>query len=834
MCMTRGADGHGYSMMSRNSAHGATAPTSTYRVQLHPGFTLDDAAHRIDYFARLGAGAIYLSPILTAAPGSQHGYDVVDPTEVAPVLGGDIARVSLAEKTHDRGMAVVADIVPNHMSVEWPEANPWWWGLLKYGRDSIHARCFDVDLDAGPIPIPVLADDGDDGRAALEQLTISDDCLVHHDKRYPLAPGTYEPGDTVARVHERQHYRLVSWRRGDSELTYRRFFDIDTLAAVRVEDPAVFDAGHTEILRWAASGQLDGLRVDHVDGLSDPGGYLRRLAARFPGWIVVEKILAPGEDLCDSWPVAGTTGYDALREFCGVFVDPDGEEALTTLATEKGVPVDVEHTDAEARRHAAGTLLRAEVDRIAELLPDLPAPRRAEAVAELLGAFDVYRSYLPEGRDAWTRAVDRACDRRPDLAPELKAVDLQVREDPTGELAHRVQQTSGMVVAMGTENTAFYRGTRFVALNEVGGDPAEFAVAPQEFHRAAAEREAGQPDTMTTLSTHDTKRSEDVRARLAALSEVAGDFADAVRRWSARRPLPEPSLDLLGWQTLVGAWPIGEERLTAYLLKAAREARLGTSWTDQDPEFEERVRTWPGLVLGDTDLRAEITAFVDAIREAGWSNSLGQKALQLLGPGVPDLYQGTELWDLSLVDPDNRRPVDFDARSELLTRIETGWRPPVENIGAAKLHLVRTCLHTRRELLLGGYLPLPASGSAADHALAFARTSTVDRADVAEAGVSRPADAAASLGAAPEHGGPGTTARHPDLVVLTTRLPITLADLGGWHDTVLPLPSGPGTWVDRLTGRPLAPDRTDGFTAPLVADLLDRYPVAVLVREKGR
>lgn len=820
--MTRGAGGHGYSVMSRNSAR-AAAPTSTYRVQLHPGFTLEDAANRIDYLARLGAGAIYLSPILTAAPGSQHGYDVVDPAEVAPVLGGDIARAVLAEKAHERGMYVVADIVPNHMSVEWPQANPWWWDLLKHGRDSAHACFFDVDLEAGPIPIPVLADDGDDGRSALERLTLGDDCLVHHDKRYPLAPGTYEPGDTVAQVHERQHYRLVSWRRGDSELTYRRFFDIDTLAAVRVEDPAVFEACHAEPLRWAAAGQLDGLRVDHVDGLSDPGGYLRRLAARFPGWIVVEKILAPGEGLCDSWPVAGTTGYDALRELCGVFVDPGGEDALTTLATEKGVPVDVEHIDMEARRHAADTLLRAEVGRIADLLPATPGAdtsdsRRPEAVAELLGAFDVYRSYLPEGRDAWTRAVDRACERRPDLIPELKAVDLHVREDPTGEIARRVQQTSGMVVAMGTENTAFYRGTRFVALNEVGGDPTEFAVAPQEFHRAATAREAGLPDTMTTLSTHDTKRSEDVRARLAALSEVAGDFADAVRRWSARRPLPEPSLDLLGWQTLVGAWPIDEERLTAYLIKAAREARSGTSWTDQDADFEERVRAWPGLVLEDTDLRAEVTAFVDTIRAAGWSNSLGQKALQLLGPGVPDIYQGTELWDLSLVDPDNRRPVDFDVRTELLTRLETGWRPPVDDTGAAKLHLVRTCLRTRKELAPEGHLPLSASGSAADHVLAFARTSTVE----------------AATEDAPEHDGPGTLARHPDLVVVTTRLPITLAELGGWHDTVLPLPSGPGTWVDRLTGRPLTPDRADGFTVPEVDRLLDRYPVAVLVRERGR
>lgn len=788
----------------------STAPTSTYRLQLRPGFTLEDAADLLDYLDRLGTGAVYLSPVLAAAPGSQHGYDVVDPTRVSPELGGDAAREALAAKAHELGMGVVADIVPNHMSVVRADANRWWWDVLAHGRDSVYARCFDIDFDAGPVLIPVLGDDGDGGRAALSDLVLADGCLAYHDKRYPLAPGTHGPGDSVEAVHERQHYRLVSWRRGDGELTYRRFFDVSELAAVRVEEPGVFDATHAEILRWAELGQLDGLRVDHVDGLTDPGGYLRRLAERFGGWVVVEKILAPGEELPQSWPVAGTTGYDALRELCGVFVDPSGEADLTTLALDQGVEVDVAEADLRARRHAAAELLRTEVRRIAALLPprpergrEAPSPeavrRREEAVAELLCAFDVYRSYLPEGERDWARAVETAVEHRPDLAHDLEAVDLRVRRDPRGEAARRIQQTSGMVVAMGTENTAFYRTTRFVALNEVGGDPADFAVAPHEFHDGAARREAARPHTMTTLSTHDTKRSEDVRARLAALSEVAEPFAEAVRRWTGRCALPEPALNLLGWQTLVGAWPIGEERLADYLLKAAREARLGTSWTEPDPDFEDRVRSWPARVLGDRTLRGEVASVVESVREAGWSNSLGQKAVQLLGPGVPDLYQGTELWDLSLVDPDNRRPVDHQARADLLTRIEDGWRPPVDATGAAKLHLVRACLRARRELRPTGYLPLTASGPARDHALAFVRTS---------AGADR-----------------------PDLAVVATRLPIGLADAGGWADTVLALPSGPGTWTDRLTGRTVAPDSADGLTLAHLAEVLDRYPVAVLTRE---
>ncbi|MEU2974344.1 malto-oligosyltrehalose synthase [Nocardiopsis alba] len=788
----------------RTSPNGPATPTSTYRVQLNQGLTLADATALLEHLERLGVGAVYLSPVLTATPGSDHGYDVVDPTRVSSVLGGRKALVELSERAHALGLSVVVDIVPNHMSVARPDADPWWWDVLEHGRDSVHARCFDIDFDAGPIPIPVLADDGDGGRAALEGLTIADGHLVHFDLRLPLAPGTHSPGDDVLDVHERQHYRLVSWRRGDAELTYRRFFDVDHLAAVRVEDPAVFDASHAEILSWGREGVVDGLRVDHVDGLSDPGGYLRRLSERFDGWIVVEKILAPDETLPSSWPVAGTTGYDALREICGVFVDPEAEPALTALAREHGVATDVAEIDLRARGHAAADLLRAEVRRIAALVP--PHDDGAndpwtteEAVAELLCSFDVYRSYLPEAEPAWTRAVGVAAERRPDLQPVLKTIDLSVREEPHGELARRIQQTSGMVVAMGTENTAFYRGTRFIALNEVGGDPASFGTTVSELHTAQLRREASEPHTMTTLSTHDTKRSEDVRARLAVLSEIPDDLADAVRRWSAREPLPEPALDLLGWQTLLGAWPIEDERLVSYLIKAAREARLGTSWTGPDPEFEDRIRSWPARLRADAELYAEVEAMADTLKAPGWSNSLGQKAVQLLGPGVPDLYQGTELWDLSLVDPDNRRPVDHEERARWLARIEAGLCPPVDETGAAKLHLVRTCLRARRDLEPTGYLPLIAEGHGSEHALAFARTVRGDR--------------------------------HHALAVVATRLPLTLADAGGWGHTVLPLPSGPGTWTDLMTGRSIAPERMDGLTTAHLAEVLDRYPVAVLLRD---
>lgn len=778
----------------------ARVPTSTYRLQLRPGFTLDDAAELADYLARLGVGALYTSPVLTAAPGSEHGYDVVDPASVAPALGGDGARAALVARLRQLDLALVADIVPNHLSVAIPEANPWWWDVLRYGSDSRYARYFDIDWSRGPIVWPVLADDGDGGAAALRQLTVTDDgCLAYHEHRFPLAPGSYRSGDDPGEVHQRQHYRLVSWRRGD-ELNHRRFFDIAGLAAVRVEDPEVFAASHAEVLRWAERGELDGLRVDHVDGLSDPGGYLRRLRREFDGWIVVEKILTPGENLPASWPVAGTTGYDALFDVCQVFVDPAGERPFTELAKSLDVDVDTAAVAERARREAAKGLFVPEERRIAAVLrAQAPAVagedgRAEQAVAELLASFPAYRSYLPEGAGTWEAAVRAAERARPDLVDLLAEIDHRARADPAGELARRIQQTSGMVVAKGVEDTALYRATRFAAANEVGGDPGTFGIDVATFHTRAATRAAWWPATMTTLSTHDTKRSEDVRARLAALAEIPEEFAAAAREWTGRCGLSEPALNLLAWQTLVGVWPVSARRLADYLLKAARESKLATSWLHNDAAFEEEVLAWPERVLSDSALSNEVAGIVARIRRAGWSNALGQKLVQLTAPGVPDLYQGTELWDLSLVDPDNRRPVDFTTRQALLERLERGRLPDIDATGAVKLHVVREALHLRRERDLSGYRPLRASGAAAAHALAFARGPDLDVATVA------------------------------------TRLPLGLAAGGGWADTVLPLPSGPGRWRDLLTRRTLTPSGDDGLTVATLADLLDRYPVALLVR----
>ncbi|MEJ3654255.1 malto-oligosyltrehalose synthase [Actinomycetes bacterium KLBMP 9759] len=772
------------------------APSSTYRLQFSKDMTFEQAAQLLPYLNALGVGALYASPLLESGAGSNHGYDVVDPTRVSAERGGPEGRRTLTAAVRESGLQFVLDIVPNHVGVALAKANPWWWDVLAHGPESRYAGFFDIEWAAGPILLPVL--DADEEKA-LSELSLSDDRseIRYYEHAAPVAPGTGDDG-TALEVHERQHYRFVSWKRGAAELTYRRFFDVSTLAAVRVEIPEVFEATHREVLRWVEAGDVDGIRVDHPDGLSDPGAYLRRLRAAIgpQRWLLVEKILGVGEELPPSWPVNGTSGYEALREVQGVFVDPAGAGLLTQLTAEHvGHKQSLHSAEHAARQEVAGTILAAEVRRIARVaaaqaeLSRMAQERLREAVAELLCGFPVYRSYLPEGRHALDTAVSVARTHRPDLGDELAAIAAAMLAEPHGELATRIQQTSGMVMAKGVEDTTFYRWNRLVALNEVGGDPSRFGVSPTELHSALAAREASWPQTMTTLSTHDTKRSEDVRARLAVLAEIPGEWAVRMRRWAAAHPLPDRSLELMAWQNLVGAWPISPERMAAYLGKASKEAKLVTSHVEPVAEVDEAVAAWPAAVMADPVIAAEVEEFVARISGPGWSNSLGQKLLQLAGPGVPDVYQGTELFEYSLVDPDNRRPVDFAARQELLTRLDEGWLPPVDAEGAAKLLVTISALRLRRfrPEVFTGYRPLHAEGPAAAHAVAFARSSS--------------------------------------LVAVATRLPVGLAARGGWDpSTVLPLPEGASDWHDIITDT-----EVDG-SAPALASLLGRYPVALLVR----
>ncbi|MEV0430965.1 malto-oligosyltrehalose synthase [Micromonospora sp. NPDC050495] len=755
----------------------ATRVGSTYRVQVRPGFDLDATAGLAGYLADLGVTHLYSAPLLTAAPGSQHGYDVVDHRSVNPELGGEAGRQRLVRALRAAGLGLVVDIVPNHAGVARPAANPAWWDVLRRGRASAYADWFDIDWDRGRLLLPVLADAPD----ALDDLKLVDGELRYHEHRFPVADGT---GDGTPReVHDRQHYELVAWRRGDRELTYRRFFAVSDLAGLRVEDPAVFQATHAEILRWVDAGDVDGIRVDHPDGLRDPGGYLTRLRAAAPAaWLVVEKILEYGEELPD-WPVEGTTGYDALAAVCGLFVDPAAEADFTALDGRlTGRHTSWQDLTHETKLAAATRLLAAELHRLAALVPELAGEQVRAALAELAAAFGVYRGYPPEGARHLAAARAEAGRRRPDLSAVLDAVTARLR-DPDHELAARFPQFTGAVMAKGVEDTAYYRWSRFVALNEVGGSPAHFGVPPAEFHRFAAARQVRWPASMTTLSTHDTKRGEDVRARLAVLSELPGRWAERVADWTSRAPLPDPALAHLLWQTAVGAWPIERERLHAYAEKAAREASVSTGWADPDPAFEHELHALVDRMYDDPELHAQLTAFAAEITPAGWSNALGQKLVQLAMPGVPDTYQGTELWENSLVDPDNRRPVDFAVRRDLLARLDAGDRPAVAADGAAKLLVVSRTLRLRRDHpeLFTGYRPVPARGPAGGHAVAFDR------------------------------GG---------AIAVATRLPLGLARAGGWRDTRLSLP------VHRVTD--LFTGQVYSGSELLLHDLLSTYPVALL------
>ncbi|TFC31433.1 malto-oligosyltrehalose synthase [Cryobacterium sp. TMT1-3] len=768
-------------------------PLSTYRLQITAGFDLDAAASLVGYLRDLGADWIYLSPLLQAEAGSDHGYDVVDHSVVDPERGGAEALDRLSGAAHRAGLGVLVDIVPNHMGVATPRHNSWWWDLLQNGQQSRYAEAFDVDwaFGHGKIRIPVLGD----GPAELDRLELVDGELRYFDNRFPVAAGTADDGASPAEVHERQHYELVNWRRADAELNYRRFFAVNSLAGIRVEVPWVFEESHREILRWLREGLVQGLRVDHPDGLADPAGYLEALRLATNGcYVLVEKILEGPEQLPTSWATAGTTGYDALADVDRVLVDPAGRDALDALESRlHGDPAATWATLVyRNKRDVADGILHSEVQRIARLLPnsaadDVIADLTAEALADLLAWFPVYRSYLPLGLESLQEAARRSAAHRPELAAELNRL-LPLLGDPGHPAAMRFQQTSGMVMAKGVEDRAYYRFSRLTSLNEVGADPDEFTVTLAEFHHRQRTRQAGFPHSMTTLSTHDTKRGEDVRARISVLAEIPAEWEVALEQLRAAHPLGDAPFENLLWQAIIGAWPAGRERLSAYALKAAREAGTSTTWTSQNIEFETKLDHLVTAVTEPGPTRDLATNLVSRVQPAGWSNSLSLKLMQLTMPGVPDVYQGSELWESSLVDPDNRRSVDYELRQRLLARIDSGWLPPVDETGAAKLLVTCRALRLRRDWaeLFTRYAAVPVFGAAATHAVAFDR------------------------------GG---------AITLATRLPIGLLAGGGWGNTTIGV-AGRG-YMDVLTG--------ERFTGPIlrVADLLARYPVALLIPAEG-
>lgn len=830
-----------------NDDRQSPVPTSTYRLQLHAGFTADDGAALVPYLARLGVGHIFCSPVLQAAPGSVHGYDVVDHSRISEEIGGEDALRRLADAAHAHGMGLIVDVVPNHMAIPTPIwHNHELWSVLREGPSSPYADWFDLDASAErsilvPVlgrPIGAVLADGEItvGTAQIPQTdgsVVEEQVVQYYDNVLPIAAGTEHLG--LADLLDRQFYRLAYWKVSDEELNYRRFFDVNTLAAVRVELPEVFEATHATLLRLQADGVIDGYRIDHPDGLADPRGYLRDLERATGGaWTVVEKILEGEEQLPGDFPCAGTTGYDALWRVSGLFHEPHGALGLTHLWQRRtGDQRPFEEVAEESTELIVTTSLWAEIERLTALihricqedirLRDTTRRNIQRVVVALLSSMDRYRAYIVPGEAApgSERAViEKAAARArhtlgedEDVRATLDIVVALVCGDEIGsagrtasaeraEVIVRFAQTCGPVHAKALEDTAFYRFTRFVAVNEVGSDPDRIGVEPDAVHDHAATMLRTRPDAMTTLSTHDTKRSEDVRARLAVLTELPLEWALTVQALDQatsehRGDMVDGAMELLLWQILAGCWDlpgsaagrITAERLDGYLTKAMREAKLHTTWTEQDAEYEQQVLDLGRAALASEEVDAILTEWTRRTQSSQRTAILGQKLIQLTMPGVPDVYQGNESVDLSLVDPDNRRPVDHEHLKRRLDRMIEGAGP--DGIGDEKLWLTHRALTLRKqrpELFRGreaSYRPLPTTTG---HAFAFGRA----------------------------HGeGP------LEAVTVATRLAHGLSQRGGWGEAWIALPEG--RWRDLLSGT-----EHKGGQLPL-AQLLSSWPVALLV-----
>ena len=891
-------------------------PGSTYRLQLHQEFTFDDAAGVAEYLRDLGVTHVYCSPYLQAAPGSKHGYDVVDHQKVNEELGGVAGHSRFCAKLREVGLGQVLDVVPNHMALG--KENRYWWDVLENGTSSRYTSFFDIDwqpqeerlrdkvlvpvlsdqygrvLQAGgikvsrhgagflvecagqtfpvsPTSLPVILT-----RAAEYAKSDTLNFLAASFGRLPT-PAYVDRRTTIARHRDKvvlftlldrlckeepevcnaidrsiadlnghldtlddflnqQNYRLSYWKTADQQLGYRRFFDVNSLIGLRVEREHVFEETHALVLDWLKQGILDGVRVDHPDGLRDPLEYLQRLRERAPdAWIVGEKILEHGEFLRESWPIEGTTGYDFLNVAAGVLVSPDGVLELDKVyQTFLGRDFAGKLTNFQLIAHDRKVSvtqegLGSDVNRLTSMFVEICEANRNQrdytraeirrAIREIAACFAIYRTYVVPARDEITdedrayisHAAEDAKQERQDIDGGLfdflrDVLTMRVTGKQEGEFLLRFQQFTGPVMAKGVEDTALYCYNRLAAMNEVGGDPGSTGLSVTEFHEYCAKMQATHPLTMTTLSTHDTKRSEDVRARIEVLSEMPARFSAAIHRWTRmnngfRTPragasaMPDRNTEYLYYQTLIGAWPISVERAQAYMLKTAREAKQETTWTANNKEFEDALAKFIAETLAHAPFVRELEQFVDKVKDAGRVNSLAQSLMKLTAPGVPDTYQGTEIWDLSLVDPDNRRPVDYPLRVALMKDLKSLHG---ENIaaqvmaraeeGLPKMWVVHHALRLRRERpeWFGAeavYTPIPAEGAKSDHVIAYLRGES--------------------------------------LAVVVPRWTVKLE--GAWRETSIMLPRG--RWLNLLTKLEIDGGRV------AIRSLLNSFPVALLVRK---
>lgn len=748
-------------------------PSATYRIQFRNGMTFDRVVALIPYFRDLGISHLYASPVFTATTDSTHGYDVTDPNEIDPAIGGRDGFNRMAAALRQAGMGLILDIVPNHMSTSLE--NRWWRDVIEHGKQSRYARYFDIDWSR-PLTLPFL---GDTFEAELEKGAIrlhrdsvtNKAALVYYDTAYPLNPGTWDENKSIAELHEAQSWRLMSWREAPKQLSWRRFFEITGLVGVRVEDEQVFHDTHRLILELVHDGTVDGLRIDHIDGLADPLGYLQRLRqATGPDcYITVEKILAKGEQLPAEWPVSGTTGYEFIASLAEVLVDDASLERLENVHNETlGVTVDRQNALRDAKGLMTDRNFEGEFTTLLNLARDLAQHNGVEiqmddihhALRELLIAFPVYRTYgtaeglTPSDVTLLSRVVASVNASEPALSliVRILTADLPERDRDSATLFRtRFQQLTGPLMAKSVEDTLFFRHNLELALNEVGADPTPRAFSLSRFHQEMRIRLARQPDALLGTSTHDTKRGEDARARLYTLTEAPEQWGENLARWRQMNQThvrflndgtaPNAADTWMIYQALAGVWPATlspddrdglqtlEARFLGFIEKALREAKQRTDWIDSNESYENVVMDYVRHLLSpdNTLFLHDFSETLQPFVRAGLMNSLSQTVIKLTAPGVPDIYQGSEALNFSLVDPDNRREPDFAALVQNLSTAnstvfndEQCWRD-----GRVKQYVTATLLRLRPHypalFRYGDWLPLKVTGEREEHLIAYAR-----------------------------------------------------------------------------------------------------------------
>ncbi|PWG69956.1 malto-oligosyltrehalose synthase [Enterobacter mori] len=748
-------------------------PSATYRIQFRNGMTFDRVVALIPYFRDLGISHLYASPVFTATTDSTHGYDVTDPNEIDPAIGGRDGFNRMAAALRQAGMGLILDIVPNHMSTSLE--NRWWRDVIEHGKQSRYARYFDIDWSR-PLTLPFL---GDTFEAELEKGAIrlhrdsvtNKAALVYYDTAYPLNPGTWDENKSIAELHEAQSWRLMSWREAPKQLSWRRFFEITGLVGVRVEDEQVFHDTHRLILELVHDGTVDGLRIDHIDGLADPLGYLQRLRqATGPDcYITVEKILAKGEQLPAEWPVSGTTGYEFIASLAEVLVDDASLERLENVHNETlGVTVDRQNALRDAKGLMTDRNFEGEFTTLLNLARDLAQHNGVEiqtddihhALRELLIAFPVYRTYgtaeglTPSDVTLLSRVVASVNASEPALSLIVRILtgDLPERDRDSATLFRtRFQQLTGPLMAKSVEDTLFFRHNLELALNEVGADPTPRAFSLSRFHQEMRIRLARQPDALLGTSTHDTKRGEDARARLYTLTEAPEQWGENLARWRQMNQThvrflndgtaPNAADTWMIYQALAGVWPATlspddrdglqtlEARFLGFIEKALREAKQRTDWIDSNESYENVVMDYVRHLLSpdNTLFLHDFSETLQPFVRAGLMNSLSQTVIKLTAPGVPDIYQGSEALNFSLVDPDNRREPDFAALVQNLSTAnstvfndEQCWRD-----GRVKQYVTATLLRLRPHypalFRYGDWLPLKVTGEREEHLIVYAR-----------------------------------------------------------------------------------------------------------------